>query len=181
MGSFTDKMFSVEEAYQFEFKPEISLKEFLQNELATQLHQLEDQWVKLDLLKLSGKRTIAQEIFYRSYLERVKFRLEDTIRFLNHINGPRIIQFVCSELLDFLNEYDISGKDLASFDVKNVEHILIVMNGYFQPEVSSLNLTTREEIAQNLKSAVEKLLNRFSGKNREESLKTLSNPSFKEE
>jgi len=175
MCTFTDKIFSFKGAYEFESIQEMTLEEYLYNELVTQLQKLEEQWVKLDLTKLSQKRTFSQEILYKTYLERIRYRLEDIKRFLAENNGPRIIHFVCSELLDFINEHDITNTAISEEDVKNVEHILIVMNSFFQPEVTKLQLTTQAEVADRLKKAVEKLLNRFSGKNREESLKSLSN------
>ncbi len=180
MSTFTDRIFSSKGAYEFESIPDLSLEAYLYNELVIQLRQLEEQWVKLDLQKLSNNRTFSQEIVYRSSLERVKFRLEETLRFLAQNNGPRIVHFVCSELLDFLNEHNITLQSLSAEDVKNVEHILIVMNSYIQPEIIKLKTISQTEIADRLKNAVEKLLNRFCGKNREESLKTLSTPSIKD-
>jgi hypothetical protein len=180
MSTFTDRIFSFKGAYEFESIPAVSLEDYLSNELVTQLHNLEEQWVKLDLKKLSRDRTFSQEILYKTYLARIRYRLEETIRFLVQNNGPRIIHFVCAELLDFLNEYEITNRSLSAENVKNVEHILIVMNSFFQPEITQLKLTTQAEVTDRLKKAVEKLLNRFSGKNREESLKTLSNPQLKE-
>lgn len=181
MSTFTDRIFSFKGAYEFDSIPTISLEDYLSNELVIQLQNLEEQWVQLDLHKLSQNRTFSQEILYKSYLARIRYRLEEIIRFLVQNNGPRIIHFVCAELLDFLNEHEISNRSISAENVKNVEHILIVMNSFFQPEISQLKLTTQAEVADRLKKAVEKLLNRFSGKNREESLKSLSNPPSKEE
>ena len=180
MSTFTDKIFSFKGAYEFESIPNLSLEEFLYNELLIQLQQLEELWVQLDLKKLSGSRTFSQEIMFRSHLEKIIFRLSETIRFLSQNGGPRIIYFVCSELRDFLNEQKLTKNSVTAENVKNIEHILIVMNSYFQPEISELKLITQAEMADRLKKAVEKLLNRFSGKNREESLESLSNPNIKE-
>ena len=78
-----------------------------------------------------------------------------------------------SSEINFLNELGITQQSLSAEDLKNVEHILIVMNSFIQPEVFKLKSISQSEVAERLKDAVEKLLNRFSGKNREESLKTL--------
>lgn len=177
MSTFTDKMFGFKGAYAFESIPDVSLEAYLYNELVIQLQQLESLWVKLDLLKLNTQRTFSQEITFRSHLERIRFRLEETIRFLNQNAGPRIIHFVCSELLDFINEHEITSQGITLDDIKNAEHVLIVMNSFFRPEVSTLDLTPQTEVVHRLKNGVEKLLNRFSGKNREESLRSLSTPS----
>ncbi|MCG8337385.1 MAG: hypothetical protein MJE63_23025 [Proteobacteria bacterium] len=180
MSTFTDKIFSFKSAYEFESIPDLTLEDYLYKELVYQLQQLEEQWVKLDLEKLGKNRTFSQEIKYRSSLEIIRFRLEETLRFLSQNNGPRIVHFVISELLDFLNELGITQQSLSAEDLKNVEHILIVMNSFIQPEVFKLKSISQSEVAERLKDAVEKLLNRFSGKNREESLKTLKTSSVKE-
>jgi hypothetical protein len=79
-----------------------------------------------------------------------------------------------------MNEIEITQQYLSADDVKNVEHILIVMNSFMQPEVVKLQSISQLEVAERLKHSVEKLLNRFSGKNREESLKILKTSRSKE-
>lgn len=174
MSTFTDRIFSFKESYEFEALPLLSLEDFLSNELVLQLQDLEEQWVQLDLRNWSSQRTFSEEIQYRCSLERICFRLEEIIRFLESNKGPRIIRYVCSEILDFLRECKLTNGSISQEKMKQVEHILVVMNSFFQPEVSKLHLTEQSEVANLLKQATENILNRFSGKNREESLRTLS-------
>ncbi len=174
MSTFTDTMFSFKNAYEFDAMPDIPLDHYLSSELRCQLQDLEEHWVKMDEKKWGEKRTFSQEIIYQRSLERISFRLEELIRFLGNTNGPRIILFVCSEILDFLAEKRLMNHALSFDDIKQIEHILVVMNGFFLPEVANLKLMTQEDVSKHLKEAIEKLLDRYSGKNREESLKSLS-------
>lgn len=175
MSSFTDRIFSFKEAFEFISLPQLPLEDYLSNELVLQLQDLEELWVAFDLKDWAFQRTFSKEIEYRCDLERISFRLEEIIRFLNCNKGPRIISYVCSEILDFLRETKLTNESISSEKMKQVEHILVVMNSVFQPEVSKLNLIGQSELADRLKEATEKILNRFSGKNREESLRVLSN------
>lgn len=179
MSTFTDRIFSFKGAYEFEEIPDISLEDFLSNELIFQLQDLEDKWVNFDLKNWNSQRNIGQEIDFQCFLEKIRFRLHEILRFLSQYKGPRIIQFVCSEILDFLKESEIANKNIEETELKQVEHLLVVMNSFFQPEITQLGLSTQSEIADRLKNATEGFLNRFSGKNREESLVTLSNLKLK--
>jgi len=175
MNTFTDRIYVFNDAYEFNPVPDIKLGDYLSQELIYQLQNLEELWVKLDRQKGFGSHDFSQEIDYQRRQERFHFRLEELKRFLSKIKGPRIILYVCSEIADFLKEQQLLKHALTQENVKQIEHILVVMNSFFQPEIARLNLMTQDEVTHQLKTSMEKLLSRYSEKNREESLKPLSN------
>ena len=173
MSQFIEKLFSFKEAYSFGKPPRKPLKKRLFEEMEFQLRDLETHWV--ELMKCGPNRNLDEEFAYQRHLERIYFRLEEIHRFLKTNNGPRIIRYICSEIQDLLDEHRLTKRPLPKELMEYAEVILAVMNSFFQPEVSVLHLTTTEEMSKQLKEMVENLLNRYSGKNREESLKSLTN------
>ena len=173
MSQFTDRMFSFKEGYSFGTIEEKPREQRLHQELGYQLQDLENHWMQLNLWK--EERSLKQEIHYQCALERILFRLEEIDRFLLANEGPKIIQYVCSEVHDLLQEQQQIGRSL-NLEIKDqVEVILAVINCYLNEEISEVLSITVDVVAQRLKEATEKLLQRFTGKRRNENLQYLLN------
>lgn len=158
MSKFTDRVFALRSAYSFGRQPEQTLEDYRLSELAYQLKDLEDRWLRIQVSQLDANRSFKEEMHYQREFERVVFRLEEILRFVDKNAGPTIIRFVCSEILDLMRDKQFMEKDLIPAEVDWVGIILVVMNSYFQPEIAELGLMTVEEIARKLKEATTTLI-----------------------
>ncbi|PCI27423.1 MAG: hypothetical protein COB67_08540 [SAR324 cluster bacterium] len=164
MSTFQNYMFAFKDAYSFKLDTNKSVEEVLLQELIYQLSDLEDLWVQLEVKKEDTRQY---------HLNRIQFRLEEINRFLTDYSGPRIIRYICSEISDFLIEQEQQGKIIDPIMEQGVAHILVVMNGFFHPEVYPLQLTTIDEVAGHLKKSMEILLNRYTETDQQKSLQSL--------
>ncbi len=172
MSKFTEHMFFSKDAYAFGKLEKKSFGERLPHELNYQLQNLEEHWVKLR--KWQEFHSFKEEIKYQRLLERICFRLEEIDRFLKENKGPPIIRFVCGEIQDLMREQQLTESYLSQEIAEQVGIILTVMISYFLTSVADLHLITLEELAERLQEKVEQLMNRYTGKSREESLRSLS-------
>ena len=164
MEKFTRAFFSFRSAYQFKNNKSLSLDHFLLEELIFQLQNLEERWLELDMEGWYEEYSLGQEIKFQLHIGGLCFRLEELLRFLKTSNGPGIIHFICSEILDFLREQKIMKAMIPQYQIKQVEQILTIMNSFFRADLSSLHLMNINEVSTLLEEATKQLLNRYSTK-----------------
>ena len=153
-----DRVFSLKEAYAFRELPGKPLAQRLLHELTYQLRDLERRWIGLKPKQGEGERPLKEEIQYQRQMERILCRFEEISRFLKEYNGPEIIRYVCEEIYDLLQDKQFMEDSLSPEQGDQVSVIITVMNSYFLPEISALELITVEEVAQRLKEATVNLL-----------------------
>ena len=155
---FQENVFSFQEAYIFRQHTE-TLSDFLWGELEYQLQHLERLWQSLNqfLQKLEDPE---ENIEYRLVVERILFRLEEVIRFVEKHAGPKILNYIGAEIHDFVEDRHKFNHLLTQKEFDQVHIILIVLNSYFRREVTELKLITVEKISQRLQSSMEPLLRR---------------------
>ncbi len=156
----TERIFTAKGAYFFKTSEEDTLGDYLFRELVYQMQDMESLWFRLDPTNW-GDTSPTRHLKYRLSLEKILFRLQELIRFLKQNSGPKILEFVCSEIYDFVQEKIIMESALVKEEVDQVSVILTVMNTYFQPEVFELQASDVGVIATELKNAMEPLLDRL--------------------
>lgn len=171
-SKFTQKIFSLEAGYLFGELKKRPYKKRLLQEMVFQLQELEDLWLKLH--QWEGKRPFLGEIRYQQNLVRIVERLKEIQRFLETHSGPRIIRFVCSEIYDLITYQKSIYGEVKREMVVQIGSILTVMNSYFNTQILGFNLMTVEELSELLGEQVEEMMRKHTGKNRAESLQSLS-------
>ena len=129
--SIKDQIFKVKEAYFFEDTGEKLSSDFLLKELIFQLSDLEKNWLSFPTTDVSSVLSLNDRI----ELEKIRFRLQEILRFIKQNKGPKIIEFVCSEINDLIYEKIVMQAPPTSDELNQVSIILTVMSTYFQPEM----------------------------------------------
>ena len=160
MSKFIEHIFSLKQAYAFGETPQLSLKDYFSQELGEQLGDLEQRLLEMAMERWEESVPLKKEIQYQRSLQRLEFRLQEILRFIERSSGPRIVLFVCSEIYDLIQEKKLLDSALGKEEIERISIILTVTNSYFRPEVVALRLTTLEEVAQRLQDAVKRLLKR---------------------
>lgn len=153
-----DKFFEAKDAYIFKENEKVS-NEFLIEELVHQLRNLEVMWLEVSTKIAESQSSLTQES--RLKLENISFRLKEIIRFIKKNEGPKIIEFVCTEIADLIAEKFVMQTMLTEEECKQVSVMLTVINTYFQPDVFRMQIIDFETISNDLKNAMNTLLERL--------------------
>ena len=157
MSKFTERMFAMKSAYSFEKQENDSLVAWLLTELTNQLRDLEAKWMQLDADRMPAEPKSYQ---YKVHIEKLLFRLEEVNRLITDNKGPKIISFVCLEILDYLREKQLHESGFSTEQVDSVGVVLIVMSAFLNSEILDLDLITVEEISEQLKKSIAPLRKR---------------------
>lgn len=161
MATLTDRIFAVSDAYVFKNIPQDSVQQMLFHELTYQLKDFEKRWLEHDATTWSVFMPSKKELKYRVFLEQLSFRIAELLRFIKHWNGPKIIEFISSEIYDLVQEKIILETMFTEKEVNQVAMVLTILNAYFQPEIFELKLVSIEEVSKQLHEAAKPLIERF--------------------
>ena len=109
MTDFTEKMFQSESGYKFT-RGSTDLIDYCIEELMVQLYDLERLWEKVNPENWKDQIPYKYAIKYQRMIEGILFRLREVVRFIRATNGPSIVRFVCTELLDIVRQIEIREK-----------------------------------------------------------------------
>ena len=74
-------MFSSKHAYSFQEIPNISLEDYLWEELARQTKDLEKQWLEMDAANWDVLDQLQKELQKKLYLDQIRFRIKEILFF----------------------------------------------------------------------------------------------------
>ncbi|MBF0240603.1 MAG: hypothetical protein HQM12_23125 [SAR324 cluster bacterium] len=175
MPSFSDVILSNKAGYRFEIERGLNAETVLLQELTYHMNDLEHSWMYLCHSMRESGADWAQKIKVQQHVTKISYRLDELLRFIGAWKGPTIVSFLCTEIRDFITEPGWKDNPLTLDAMHQVEGMLIIANCYLRPELNALDLINLNDVINSLKHLMEKFLTRYAGKNREESLKALSN------
>lgn len=160
MADFTKKMFQSESGYKFTQGSE-DLIDYCVEELMFQLYDLERLWESVNPEKWKNPIPYQYAIKYQRMIESILFRLKEVIRFIRTTNGPSIVRFVCTELLDIVRQIEIREKFFTKKEYDQIGIVLTSTTICFQKDLIDFGVVSQKQVAQELYTAMQPLLSQY--------------------
>ena len=150
MDGFLDKLFASRQYYGF-YPATQSVEAVLYAELRYHMQQLEEFWAKSHGKQQGFSLSLDQLIDYKTDLQIILLRFREILRFLKTYSGPKIFEFVCKELYDFVLDKVDSKQPFTPQQIDQISLILTVLNICLEYDILEINDEQIGEIHRRLK------------------------------
>lgn len=161
MSRFVQRILSLKNSYAFEKEHPVDLDRYFWKELLFQLKDMEARWLELEEVNWNQIHNVQQHVKVNCRFEQLLFRLEEILRFVDTNHGPRIVRFICREVVDILTEKRNLQMDLTLHEIEQVAMVFTVMNSYYMmPDLEELGLNPFDEMVDQMAKALHPILNK---------------------
>jgi len=155
-----DKIFDFKGGYNFGIIPVSSLSKELEAEMIDQLADLEKRWIAL---QDNEQVSFENDLEYQVCISLILLRSEELVRFLDKNAGPRIVQLICSEILEIITMKVKDEKTkLSPLLEEKITIIITALNSHYQMVSMELDVVDPQPIIDRFKEATKDLMLNFA-------------------